>query len=469
MLTLFISFSLKAQNNIELSYDAASKTLTKTTTNAIVSAFNPLTAINIKVANLGTEILVVRATYNTEVTIAQSRSGNEINIVPLSADQVKEYRTYDISIQVGSAQAVNYTYVAKKNDTPTVNNLPSNSIAEEIRFLFPRFNINDYGIKVIAARDASYQYTGDDYTHIFLDQFGNVLLGVMPQGVANRQYIVHVVYLTEKENPNRISYSINQTKGAFSATLVFNNAGQMGSNLGAQAGGSTDKTVSYVWKHQEFPLRISTDNIEFELYRNNITYASTPVLESTLIAKKTIEMTKLYHGSFDVGVLNTRLANPSYELLPSNSAPDQKVVKESNQGDRIVLTAMATFYVSPIVLLESLTGKDIPKYKLYGRNFFDDHKFYERIFPSIGVAVSEKALKNIFFGFNWELVRGASVFGGVHYGEVNTFSHDDNFKFQQTAVSEADFNLRTNKHWKRGLSFGANLDVLVITNLLKAK
>ncbi len=112
-------------------------------------------------------------------------------------------------------------------------------------------------------------------------------------------------------------------------------------------------------------------------------------------------------------------------------------------------------------------AKNIPNYKLTGRNFLDDHKIWERIFPAIGVAISDKAFKNLFFGANWELARGASVFAGVHYGEVNTFNADVNFKFEQTVIDEADFRLRSNREWKHRFAIGANLDVLIITNLFR--
>lgn len=478
---LLLAFIAKSQT-INVSFNAAAPVgskFIKTTTDAAVqtTTFNLLQTTTVTVANPPTG-LAVTAVYNGNTNRTVTGSTGAFTIPPLAAAEITNYTSYVITITTPGEPPLVYTSVgAPVGGTPnngggggnTAGNYPRNSAIQELGVLFPVIDVADNGLIVRQSSIRNYTYSGDQYTHIFLDQFGNSLMGVIPQGIANRQYIVHVLYLSNQANPSQISYSINQTKGSFNSTLVFNNAGQFSGFSVTSGGGTQPATVTYVWAHQEFPLRSSsTDNIEFEINRNVLNLQNPAISESSIVGKRTIEMSKVFHGSFDVGLINSELSNPVFEYVPSASDPNQNVVKENTPGSRIVATVMATFYTSPIVLLEKyLLGLDIPNYKLTGRNFLDDHKIYERIYPAIGVSLTEKVFKNIFFGANWEVARGASLFVGCHYGEVNTFRTDGNFKFEETVVTESDYNLRRNMKWKTAFAIGANLDLLVVTNLLR--
>jgi hypothetical protein len=472
LLILMVSMG-NAQNTLTLNFNAAGAAgskLQKVTTDAEVQSFDPNKAINITVSNLPAGVVaVVRASLNGTAKTVTGASPN-FALSALSADEIAKYKTYDIIVTDGN-ETVTIQNIAKKNipgnNVTAEGNFPKTSALQELGLLFPSFEATAFGFKITSSRLAAYPYLGDQYSHIFLDQFGNSLLGAIPQGISNRQYIVHVFYLTNSVNQSQITYSVKQTKGSFSSALVFNNAGQI-PNVGTQGADGTTPEIKFIWAHQEFLLRTATDDIEFEVSRNILETKELLNINSNMVAKHKIEMSKVFHGSFDVGLINTTLANPTFELLPSVDDPNKTVIKQSDKGNRGVVTAMATLYTSPIILIEKyLLGKNIPNYKLTGRNFLDDHKIWERIFPAIGVAISDKAFKNLFFGANWELARGASVFAGVHYGEVNTFNADVNFKFEQTVINEADFKLRQNKEWKHSFAIGANLDILIITNLFR--
>jgi hypothetical protein len=133
---------------------------------------------------------------------------------------------------------------------------------------------------------------------------------------------------------------------------------------------------------------------------------------------------------------------------------------------------MASFYVSPVVLLESLgrrySGRSkIPFYKLTGRNFLDDHKIYERFYPTVGVSLSSRVFENLFFGINWEVARGLAIFGGWHYGRVNTFEMPG-FEQSVTPVTQKEFDFYRNTRWKTSRAIGVKLDILIIRNLFTA-
>ncbi|MCB0768404.1 MAG: hypothetical protein KDB95_14440, partial [Flavobacteriales bacterium] len=92
---------------------------------------------------------------------------------------------------------------------------------------------------------------------------------------------------------------------------------------------------------------------------------------------------------------------------------------------------------------------------------------------------SDEAFENLFFGLNWEIARGGSLFFGAHYGRVNTFTPtSDDFQFGLTPITQEGFELATDTKWQLapGLSnlsklsldqfcFGANIDLRLITRL----
>jgi len=472
---LFISFVANGQINV--TYDSnlpVGERLVKVTSDPQAAALNPSTAIQVNINGLPNG---VTASIISSFNGVNRSSGNSPShtLAGLSSIEISSYASYILLIKtMDGNETSTYNNIAsggtgKSATKSTINNsFPENNVSQEIGSYFHSLNITDFGLEVASSIFPNYPYIGSKYSHIFLDQFGNSLIGSIPQGISNRQYVVHIIYLANKDNPSQISYSVRQTKGEFNSTLVFNNAGQLG-GINVQAGkvDSAPSTTSYEWAHQEFLLRTSTNDVEFEISRNILEDQPSLSLQRIIVGKHTIQMSKVFHGSFDIGFINSKLANPSYELVPSSTDPEFNFVKRCSASEsRGIVTAMATFYTSPIILLEKyLFGIDIPNYKLTGRNFLDDHKIYERIYPAVGVAINEQTFKNLFFGLNWEIARGAAFFAGIHYGEVNTFRIDNDFEFERTMISETDFILRKNKAWNHNFAFGANLDILVVTNL----
>lgn len=88
----------------------------------------------------------------------------------------------------------------------------------------------------------------------------------------------------------------------------------------------------------------------------------------------------------------------------------------------------------------------------------------KRIYPTVGVSLSDKVFENIFYGVNWEFARGVSIFGGWHYGKVNTFEMPS-FIAGETPVTTEQFNYFKNTRWKTSTAIGVKLDILIIKNL----
>jgi hypothetical protein len=281
-------------------------------------------------------------------------------------------------------------------------------------------------------------------------------LSTVPQGISNAQYVVHIIYPFTNNDPNAISYTVKQKSGSYSSALLFNNTGIKDNNPFKPQSGTRYDGIS----ERIFLLGTSTDDLSFDIKTSTQNSPST----KTVLENYTIKMAPVYHGSFDIGLLRTNLSNPTYELTTLPGTTD-KVVKLTNDSPKGVVTLMASFYTSPIILLEKAFGrKKIPYYKLTGRNFLDDHKFYERIYPTIGVGINDKSFENIFYGFNWEIARGLSIFGGWHYGKVNTFEKP-NFTPNATTVTDEEFTFYKNTKWTTSSSFGIKVDLLIITNL----
>ncbi|GAA0556858.1 hypothetical protein [Chitinophaga japonensis] len=336
------------------------------------------------------------------------------------------------------------------------------------------YDTEDVGLKLLLTSRNSRRtsrYMGHQYIHLFFDQHGNSLIRSIPLGVGKDNYVVHVVYLVPKENPLRIEYRAVQNTADIEEGTVIRGDGDLQNSLRLQHLDPDKKTVTLEWAHTETLFTPSSFDINFDIVRNafQLKGESLEVTSPVVVASKVIKVKKIYHGSIDVGVLKTSLENPTFMLTASDADPNLQVIKRTNSGSRVLASAMYTFYLSPVVLIEKLLMPEkVRNYKLEGRSFADDHKIYERIYPTVGIGLNDRLLDNIFLGGKWEFIRGGSVFLGYHWGKVNTLETEPGFEFEKTEVSQAAFDLKTNMQWKGAFCFGLNLDVRIIANLFQA-
>lgn len=306
----------------------------------------------------------------------------------------------------------------------------------------------------------------DNVTHMFFDEYGNNLLGAIPQGISNRQYVVHIIYKGFSDRQDDVKYSVKQKSGSFNSGLVINNSGSI-NKLSTDFQSAIEKGYDE-WHEEMFPLGIATDDLGFDITVTTVNDDNKPT--KVVLESYTIKMAPVYHATIDVGLLKSELNNTTFTLTDAIDNSGNKIVKETDKDSRGVVTAMATFYTSPIVLLRKIvqrrSSKQIPDYKLTGRSFFDDHSLFERIYPAIGLSINAKAFENLFYGFNWEIARGLSIFGGKHWGKVNTFEMS-NFTTGTTYVTKEQFDFYSNKKWKTAWAYGVKLDVTILTNLFR--
>lgn len=404
---------------------------------------------------------------NTEF---KGKEATEINMTPVEF-AVNGKATFQIKKKGDNKVLLTFNLVKLTQNNPQSNDSKNNNGLIITSTLFSKFwdqlgfenESTQYGLVV---KSGNTLYKGKQFVHIFLDQYGNSIYGTMPQGIADRQYVVHVIYQTGI-NTDLAIFDIKKTKGNFNPALNYLNSEIGKSSATSGKTDSTKNTSNYTWVHKEFLLGTSTTDVEFDLTKTTIANVEKPYdYKNDKISSYAINMTPTYHGSFNVGFVNSSLENPTYQLVENPLNSSEKVVKRTNTGNRGVTTLMATIYTSPIVLIERLFNKDIPWNKTYGRNFLDDHKIYERLYPVIGVGFTDKSLENVFYGLNWEVTRGAGIFFGWHWGKVNTYKTTSGFEFEKTPTTQAEFDLNTNQQWKTSsLCVGVNIDPSLILRL----
>lgn len=349
--------------------------------------------------------------------------------------------------------------------------LPPQSASQYISsFLYPNqlVDVSGVGLRILQ-NSPNTRYSGHQYIHLFFDQNGNTLLRSIPIGISRAEYVVHIIYLVPTDNPQSVDFKINQNFATVEEGVVIRSDGSLNNSIRLQ--GASGSVMKFEWRHFEMALTGSSSDIKFDIVKNSFELKG-GVLEPSepkIVSTRIIKMQRIYHGSVDVGILETRLSNPTYSLVNSDIDASQKVVKQTNEGRRTFASAMYTFYISPIILLEKiLSPKSVRNYKLEGRNFVDDHRIYERIYPAIGIGLNDRLLDNIFLGGKWEFSRGGSVFLGYHKGKVNRLEVDNQFKYSESYISQASFDLKTKTKWEDSFCMGLNLDIRIITNLFQS-
>ena len=309
--------------------------------------------------------------------------------------------------------------------------------------------------------DIGFRDKSDYYTiHIFFDQFGNSLFGSLPTGVQRKyHYVAHVLYM--QSDPNIAGYRFNVTSGTLSDNLsIYNINTPIPKIQGGTANNNSIIDVSY----NMFP---TSDDLSFELdviKKDD----KTGNFVTTKIQSYTIKKTPYYIGAFNIGVFNTWLANPSYQLvnLPgrASNSTDQ-TVKVTDNGPSINATFMYTVYLSIYNLFYpySKSKNQGYKYNWWGRTYLDDKgNFLRKIYPCFGVGLNGTVLNNWYAGFNLEPMQGFGIFVGQNIRKVNTF--DMHFT-DTTAVSQDQFNFYQNTKWKSGWAVGVVIDMSIFSKI----
>ncbi|WP_152969744.1 hypothetical protein [Pedobacter sp. Hv1] len=327
------------------------------------------------------------------------------------------------------------------------------------------FKVTPYGLLMNAKINGKdYLYGGPNYVHIFLDEMGSPLMTTIPQGIPEMQYVVHIIYNSENAG-RKVSYGINVTGGTFTGGNKIEN--------GKTNPGELTGTSDPIFDEYTVLIKTTDSDFDFEIRR----------FENGTVTKKmnyTLTMTKSFTTSISVGLLNTKLKNPTYSLVTDPADNLLKLAKETEGRNRGFGTVFATLYTSPITLIKYYVDKKkisqgrlneinnpVADFQLHSKDYLYMRPVWERIYPTVGVGLTDKIFQNLFFGLNWEFARGGSIFIGGHYGKVNVFNAPEGFEFQKTNLTADQYNLYQNIDWRTDWAFGASLDFSIITNLFK--
>lgn len=368
---------------------------------------------------------------------------------------------------------------SSKEDTIPVVIIPEMTINQFITDGLFKDQIQDIegvGIKLFkssANESQSSQFMGSKYIHLFYDQNGNSLLHSVPIGIEKANYIVHIIYLAPEDKLLLIDYKVIQSPADLGESPNIHSDSGLSDIIHLESlnlkKDRVNDTIKLVWKHTETALTPSTNDIKFDIVKSSLQVKKDDYgLNNEVVATKEIKIKKVYHGSLDVGVLMSDLENPTYTMCNSDIDPAQMVVKKTNTGSRILASAMYTFYLSPVILFEKVIWPDkVQSYNMSSRSFVDDHKIYERIYPTVGIGLNNRLLDNVYIGGKWEFIRGGSLFVGYHFGKVNVLNVDPGFEFGKTYMTTSSFDLKKDTKYKGSYCVGLNLDIRIITNLFQ--
>ncbi|HAQ20772.1 MAG TPA: hypothetical protein DCR40_16300 [Prolixibacteraceae bacterium] len=161
--------------------------------------------------------------------------------------------------------------------------------------------------------------------------------------------------------------------------------------------------------------------------------------KATIIAGKTIRVAKVHHISITAGLISSSLSNPTdFEKYPL--AYGDTTIIANDPLDRGLITLMVTFYPMPRNLLFAPTN------------------WKERIGFVVGTRIDKNYNENFLCGVSFDIARGASLTGGLHYGRVNRLASHSDFNYgKDKFVGE----LKTKMQWELGTYIGVNIDLRV--------
>lgn len=298
-----------------------------------------------------------------------------------------------------------------------------------------------------------------DYVHIFIDEFGNLISNNLPNGVPWIKYVIHIIHpVYAKEN-----FGVTQTSGVITGSFTIKGIGTSQQNPKAAAPKEGDYGESF-----DTLSPSDKDNISFQVAKTTIDGMKA---SKEAVGSYTITMSGFFNASLDIGILNSKLANPTYTLVNSPATTGVMVVKQSDAGDRVMTTVMGTLYFSPVAYFERyVLRNNTPLFKVKGRSSLEDHCLLERIYPTFGLAINEHSFQNIFYGVNWEIIQGGSLFLGWHTGKINTYTNTTaGFTYGTTAVTEDQFNYQQDTKWATKFAVGATVDLRLVLGLLSTQ
>ncbi len=275
-------------------------------------------------------------------------------------------------------------------------------------------------------------YIRNNMVHIFLDQDGDYILTSIPPKV-EETYTYMVVLFYDKNAGYKFSYSVD---GEYDPQFNILNTTE---NLnGTYANSSNGSNTPIEVGIKETTFGPYTGEFIIKLKRVELNTGN-----SDIIMHKKIKVAKKYHVSLAAGLYSTGLSNPTNITPFVKSNGDTTLVAE-NPTSRRVVTLMAVYY-------------PVPRTFLYEPNYLS----LERIGILLGTQIESDQFENLFVGLQYDLARGLSLAGGLHYGRHQIIADQEDFNFGEDVFSG---NLEESliNRWDFSYFMGVNLDLRIL-------
>lgn len=365
----------------------------------------------------------------------------------------------------GKKKGLEESFILNFGKQKTENNGKNEDGVSNLTKAMYDYFVKNYKDKIVNT-DLGYKLNDDDryIIHIFFDQYGNSLYSSIPTGISRKyHYKIHIIHQNKFPGIDDFIFSVNKTSGKLSDVPVYYNADKVADlNVFNSNSGSIDKN-SIVITETPFELFPSSNDLSFEIKR---TFIKDDSVDVKVLNTYTIEMTPMYNGSFSVGLIHSNLSNPTFELVNSPTTTGAQTVKTIDDSKNVFITVMYTAYWSPVKALQNIGNKQ-RRYSNYGRSYLDDDNdglFLTKIYPCVGVSLSDRLMTNWFAGFNYEPFQGLGVFLGANIRKVNTFDLDGYVDGQ--TVTQDQFDYYTNTKLKAKLAIGVEIDITAFLKML---
>ncbi len=323
--------------------------------------------------------------------------------------------------------------VAKSQDIPFTIGSSSDRTAttaeDFFRPIFPEFgsSINSQAAK--------------DHYYVFFDEFGQLLNDLPAYMDADDQITIYVRVLTK----DRPYYRILKTEGEYAPSDL---SLRIPDKLAANVNSASDADFTYISSGTWGPF--TSAYFKFDIV--NARAANGGILSSI-----SIPIHSLYHAGFGASLVASTLQNPQFKTVTLSNGV--KTIVESGVGNRTIMTINAIWYWR-------IFSSDFWKGRLYvsGRDIFTEEPFYERLYPTVGVGLTESLTENYFVGLTWEFARGGSVIVGTHFGKVRQLA-DRSFVLGVSPFTGSDGEIVTTDYWWSRLFYGVTIDTRVINAL----
>jgi hypothetical protein len=267
--------------------------------------------------------------------------------------------------------------------------------------------------------------------HLFMDEIGNFYYSNLPTTAREDNiYIFHLFY-REGDGTRRFKLEYD---GVFDPQFEVFGAEGAAKEVAAQ--NATGQTVKEKITHLQLgPIGPFTGSFTVRIFE---------VGNATPILNRTVNVAKLHHITLSAGLYGTWLRNPENTSILARPETGDSTLVADDPTNRGFVTVMLTWYFKPRNIL------------------FPSSDWRERIGFSVGTSISKKLAENFFGGLSYDLARGLSITGGVHYGRQNYVIDYPEFEFGKDKFSGSLDN-RIRKRWAANAYVGLNMDFRLLT------